>query len=472
MESIDLRETNFDTINISKQVAGWEKLLHKCTIQLEEKEGFELLFSNNAKFRLLLETAPLNFELLKLTTMTASIPLSQRKKAAQNLFTNFSNEKELPLFVAMAGTWNAYKRLIPDELQEFVALAIQNTINIETLGIKATERIKISEPLETKNTVIIYIQPRYFLKGNSFAEIPNRNTQKIFQTILRVLSGSKTVVIPYILPNTNLLPKNDYPYLPKIGHHTLGNSKNTLHQKIAYLSEYSYLDQCGYGPFSKILPREQLMSCIVKVDQRKADKFRKELFERYCATRTSKFKQENHEFTAKEPEKNYFFAMQTINDTVAKRAKIDQFKSIKLILEQFSNTKKKLVIKPHPLDKSDITQKFLSEIKEHSSAIISSANIHDLIRQSKATICVNSGVGIEALMHLKPVISLGDSDYKIATYQAETEAELFTLLERPYLNTNKTFIAKFLYYFFKEHVCEITDELAISKKIQALGLSQ
>ncbi len=80
MESIDLRETNFDTINISKQVAGWEKLLHKCTIQLEEKEGFELLFSNNAKFRLLLETAPLNFELLKLTTMTASIPLSQRKK--------------------------------------------------------------------------------------------------------------------------------------------------------------------------------------------------------------------------------------------------------------------------------------------------------------------------------------------------------------------------------------------------------
>lgn len=471
MENIDIKKPNIGSINISKQVAIWQKLLDECTIQLEEREGFELLVSNNAKFRLLLETTPINFELLKLTTMTASIPLNERKKAAHNLFTNFPDKKELPLFILMAKNWNAFKQVVPGELQAFVALAIQNTINDETLGMKATEFLKISEPLEPKNTVIIYIQPRYFINGNSIAEIPHRNTQTIFQTILKVLSDSGTVVIPHILPHTNLLPKNDYPNLPKIGHHTLGKQQNTLHQKIAYLSEYSYLDQCGYGPFSSILPKEELLSCIRKVDQKKANDFRQELFERYCLTRKSKFEQKNLEFVIDEPENTYFFAMQTINDTVVKRAKISQFKSIKLILEQFSNTKKKLIIKPHPLDNSGTTEKFIMETKEHSNAIISNANIHDLISQTKATICVNSGVGIEALMHLKPVISVGDSDYKVATYYAENEAELKALIERPYLKANKRFITKFLYYFFKEHVCEITDELAISKKIRALGLS-
>lgn len=458
--------------NVTKQIAAWRALLHKCTIDIEERKAFKLLISNNTKFKLLLENNPSNFDLLSLTTITASIPLAYRKKAAQTLFTNFSNNTELPLAIGMAQNWNAYKHKVPAELQEFVGLAIQNTISDEALGMKANERFKISGPLDTKNTVVIYIQPRFFLQGNSPFEISYMNTQTIFRTILKVLSVSRTVIIPHVLPHTNLLPKNDYPNLLKIGHHTLGNHEKTLHQKIAYLSEYSYLDQCGYGPFSKILPHEQLMSLIIKVDQREADEFRKELFERYCITRTSKFKQENQKFIADEPENTYFFAMQTINDTVARRATINQFKGIKLILEKFINTQKKLIIKPHPLDRSSTTVRFLSETKKHSNAIISNSNIHDLISQTKATICVNSGVGIEALIHLKPVISLGESDYNIASYKAETEAELFALLERPYLKLDKTFISKFLYYFFKEHVCEITDELAISKRLRALGLSQ
>ncbi|MDC0869574.1 hypothetical protein OAP82_11200 [Paracoccaceae bacterium] len=458
--------------NVTKQIAAWKALLHKCTIDIEERKAFELLMSNNTKFKLLLENNPLNFDLLWLTTMTASIPLAYRKQAAQTLFTNFPTNKELPPAIGMAQNWNAYKHKVPGELQEFVGLAIQNTISAETLGMKANERFKISGPLATKNTVVIYIQPRFFLQGNSSFEISYMNTQKMFQTILKVLSVSRTIIIPHVLPHTNLLPKNDYPNLLKIGHHTLGNYEKTLHQKIAYLSDYSYLDQCGYGPFSKILPHEQLMSLIKKVDQRKADKIRKQLFERYCLNRTSKFKQENQKFIVDEPATTYFFAMQTINDTVARRAKINQFKGIKLILEQFINTQNKLIIKPHPLDQSSTTVKFLSKIKKHSNAIISNSNIHDLISQTKATICVNSGVGIEALIHLKPVISLGESDYQTATYKAETEAELFALLERTYLKVDKIFISKFLYYFFKEHVCEITDELAISKRLRALGLSQ
>jgi capsule polysaccharide modification protein KpsS len=39
-------------------------------------------------------------------------------------------------------------------------------------------------------------------------------------------------------------------------------------------------------------------------------------------------------------------------------------------------------------------------------------NSHDLIRHSQGVITVNSKVGFEALYHLKPVITLGDSFYR------------------------------------------------------------
>ena len=42
---------------------------------------------------------------------------------------------------------------------------------------------------------------------------------------------------------------------------------------------------------------------------------------------------------------------------------------------------------------------------------------------------VNSGVGVEALLHLKPVITIGASDYSAVAHQVSSQAELMSAVE-------------------------------------------
>jgi capsular polysaccharide export protein len=72
-----------------------------------------------------------------------------------------------------------------------------------------------------------------------------------------------------------------------------------------------------------------------------------------------------------------------------------------------------LVVKEHPSDHGRVDYSALR--REFPDAIFTKTlNTQDLIEKSSVVVTVNSTVGIEAMLRLKPVITLGDAFYAVA----------------------------------------------------------
>ncbi|RJJ95293.1 capsular biosynthesis protein, partial [Escherichia coli] len=78
------------------------------------------------------------------------------------------------------------------------------------------------------------------------------------------------------------------------------------------------------------------------------------------------------------------------------------------------NTSTKVVVKRHPYCNSIEVEKLINELEKEGKIIVSDSSVHHLIKTSKAVITVNSGVGLETVIHNKPVIITGKSDYYYA----------------------------------------------------------
>ena len=108
----------------------------------------------------------------------------------------------------------------------------------------------------------------------------------------------------------------------------------------------------------------------------------------------------------------------------------------------------KLVVKEHPSDHGRIDY---SEIfRAFPDAVFTKLmNTQQLIERSAAVITVNSTVGIEAMLHLKPVITLGDAFYAVPglvrPYRRDVELAdmLEQSVERP---VDRDLIEHFLYF--------------------------
>ena len=118
------------------------------------------------------------------------------------------------------------------------------------------------------------------------------------------------------------------------------------------------------------------------------------------------------------------------------------------------------------LDYTKETQIFLNRIKYHPNCNVLDNNIHDLISASEATICINSGVGIEALLHLKPVFTIGESDYSSATTVIKSKNELSFHMRAKIKKLDVNFIKQFLYFFFNIHLYKNDDSIRILSAIK------
>lgn len=79
-----------------------------------------------------------------------------------------------------------------------------------------------------------------------------------------------------------------------------------------------------------------------------------------------------------------------------------------------------LVFKPHPANTKAMAEFEL--LARAGGALWSSAHVHDLIAHAQAVYTINSGVGFEALFHLKPVVSFGRVEYDCVSIQATPDS--------------------------------------------------
>lgn len=158
---------------------------------------------------------------------------------------------------------------------------------------------------------------------------------------------------------------------------------------------------------------------------------------------------------------------------------------IEIIIEQLSIYNKKYqnnlkaIVKVHPLYKSEFNIVDYEEIKrlctENDIEILYEGDNDSLIKNSKAVVTINSTVGIQALTHMKPVITLGDSLYSIEgiVYKCDITDDLWSVIDKAICEgADEDVIRKYLYYLRFEYLVEIfksyPDKWSINNIIQVI----
>lgn len=90
-----------------------------------------------------------------------------------------------------------------------------------------------------------------------------------------------------------------------------------------------------------------------------------------------------------------------------------------------------VVIKPHPRDHAPATRRFLARLAERDARVqVLDANIHDILAVADAVVTINSAVGIEAMLHRRPVVLCGRADFHHCAVTVETPGAMAAALAR------------------------------------------
>ena len=109
-----------------------------------------------------------------------------------------------------------------------------------------------------------------------------------------------------------------------------------------------------------------------------------------------------------------------------------------------------IIYKPHPFESQDQNSAINNLIKLpmfNNVSIVSDVSIHELLPLSKAVVTINSGAGFEALIHLKPVVTLGKADYSASTYECNSVEDIKNSKQFINAPVDKLRIKKFLYAY-------------------------
>ena len=121
----------------------------------------------------------------------------------------------------------------------------------------------------------------------------------------------------------------------------------------------------------------------------------------------------------------------------------------------------KVVYKPHPGEMLKDARK--GTFKAPNGSIVTQGNIHELIAGAKAVITVNSGVGMEALFHRKPVYICGSADYEGGCYKVRKgEYDRIDFGWTP----DQQHIENLLYYLHKQFYVDVYDKESIRKRLK------
>ena len=154
--------------------------------------------------------------------------------------------------------------------------------------------------------------------------------------------------------------------------------------------------------------------------------------------------------------------LQIPRDYVAKyHASITVIDFIHLISTWADNVRQNIVFKLHPYNVNDPDiidiVKGYSESNNYIHCL--EGNIHYLIDKSIGVFTINSGVGFEALIHGKPVVTFGNCDYKWVTYNCDPgfldKAQDYICA---YSSQQKNNAKKFVYHYCSKHAYSINEE--------------
>jgi capsule polysaccharide modification protein KpsS len=141
------------------------------------------------------------------------------------------------------------------------------------------------------------------------------------------------------------------------------------------------------------------------------------------------------------------------------------------LVEKFRGSRYKVVIKRHPLCTCSETKDLLEKLSKEDHVIVSGKSIHELIKDASLVVTVNSGVGMEAILHLKNVVITGKADYFLGATLVKSIQDLETYLDsNDWEKRNDVKLKKFIHFYFKEFLIETGSRDHVSARMRAIGL--
>lgn len=193
-----------------------------------------------------------------------------------------------------------------------------------------------------------------------------------------------------------------------------GQTRTT--QVIFYMQEYFrwvfVVDSSGWSAGSSMYP----------FDLQSLHRRRKGIFKAYrenlrTGGLSSKFLQKSKErhwglrFSKEIPWGSYvFFPLQIPTDQAIRYFSDHSVENVvSAVIEWSKHSGVPIVFKPHPMNKKAMA--IFEKQAKAAGCYWSTGNIHTLIDHSTAVFTINSGVGFEALFHLKPIVMFGRAEY-------------------------------------------------------------
>jgi len=250
-----------------------------------------------------------------------------------------------------------------------------------------------------------------------------------------------------------------------ISYHSIGNAnKQILRWKEGYLKDMITFDKKGYSGWSSLCDKD-IDKLLKNISQKKADKFFDKLANKYINNNQSKYIQpEQQNFTF--PKEDFiFFPLQTINDSVMEHSYHKPLKLIKRVIKIVSSQEIPLVIKQHPRCHDEDLKILLQRYEKEGKIILFNGSIHEAISKATTVYTINSGVGFESLLHLKPVVTFGRSDYMSMTKNVKN---LDKIIQNPFYKLSskkRDKIKKFIYYYIKNKCLFLENKRNLEKLI-------
>ncbi|MEX0350471.1 MAG: hypothetical protein AB3N15_13695 [Paracoccaceae bacterium] len=116
--------------------------------------------------------------------------------------------------------------------------------------------------------------------------------------------------------------------------------------------------------------------------------------------------------------------------------------------------KDRVNVKLHPAQSDQTRPRVLQLCTEFPNVGVSSENVHELIQASAVTVSQNSAAGFEALMHKRPVVTCGRSDYHHATLVARTGEELQNSVRTAPQALGNFPYEQYFFWFLRENMLE------------------
>lgn len=233
-----------------------------------------------------------------------------------------------------------------------------------------------------------------------------------------------------------------------LSYHSVGDSKNVWRIKETSIPYFYNIDRLGYSGWSELAIKPELhIENIDKLDPIKSAEFQKKISDWLLAEKLSKYIQGG---SPSPLESNFiFFPLQIRSDAVAVHNRIDPLKVLRAAAIAAWRQRKPLVVKRHPYCTSKRVELNLLAHRLNPYVWMTDASVTAILPACDAVLVGNSGVGLEAIVHGKPVYSFAKSEYAMASFQIEKKTDLKKIFCKSH-HPSHPISSRFVAYFLQE----------------------